>query len=310
MKKFTIILIVLIVMSITAKAQYSNATLNGAWLMSQTPITPYGDSLLYLVFDGNGNITDFSGFGYITGSNYSVNSSGAISGTIIVVDHGSFPIVGQLSSQNLGTLTTDGMNYVFSRIANQGALDSTITGTLSTVDCSQKTVTININNQGVITSATGLSMPVTGKVYADLGVFMGHIRTSSSLDVWDEFSIMGYYANNTLNGQIIFDAHNCGITSVQLIRQGATGIISVNSNKAKIEIFPNPANDIVTININNERNEVLEINIFNTISTLVKSETINQNQHEINIRNLSNGIYLVEIKSKAWSEKQKLIIQR
>jgi len=309
MKKFTIILTVLIALTITAKAQYSNATLNGAWFLYQTPLSPYGDSLGYIIFDGNGNITDFSGFGTFTGSNYSVNTSGAITGTLIVVGEGSFPLVGQLSSQNLGTLSADVMNFVLARISNPSALTNTISGILSTENCGQKTVAITLDNQGVVTTAIGLDAPVSGKVYADLGVFMGHFRTGAS-DGWNQFSIMGYYSNDTLNGKVGLDQTSCGNTSAQLIRQHVTGINSVNSNTSKIAIFPNPANDMVTINMNDLSNEIAEIKIFNVIGTLVKSEILIQNQQQINIGNLSNGIYMLEFKAKGWSEKQKLIINK
>ncbi len=43
---------------------------------------------------------------------------------------------------------------------------------------------------------------------------------------------------------------------------------------------------------------------------LIRSETLQQNQKQINLKNLSNGIYTIEIKSKEGSKKQKLIIQR
>lgn len=308
MKKFTIILTVLIAMTITAKAQYSNATLNGAWFMYQAPLTPYGDSLMYLVFDGNGNITDWDGFGAITGSNYSVNTTGAITGTLVIAGQGSIPLVGQLSSENLGTLSADGMDLVLSRVSNQGALNGSITGTLSTENCGQKTVTIYIDNQGIINSAIGLVAPISGRIYADLGVFSGHIKTGDG-GVWDEFSIRGYYSNPTLNGEIVFDG-SCGINSVQLILN-PTGITSFISNTTKLEIFPNPANEIVTLNINNIINEVVEIKIFNAIGTLVKSEVLKQNNRQINISDLNNGIYIITIKSKdLTTENQKLIIQR
>jgi len=310
MKKFTIILTVLIAMTITTKAQYSNATLNGAWFMYQTPLNPYGDSLMYIVFDGNGNITDLSGFGDFTGSNYSVNASGAITANIIVVGEGTFPIVGQLSSSDLGTLTADGMNYyVLSRVSNQGALTNTITGLLSTQNCGQKTVTITLNNLGIATSTTGLDAPVSGRAYADLGMFIGHFRTGAS-DGWNQFSIMGYYSNPTLNGKVGLYATSCGNTLAQLTRQDASGIVTINSKSTKIEIFPNPANEIVTIKMNNLNFESAEINIFNVIGTLVKSEILRQNNQQINISDLSNGIFTVQVKSKEWTEKQKLIIQR
>ena len=77
-----------------------------------------------------------------------------------------------------------------------------------------------------------------------------------------------------------------------------------------IIIYPNPATDIVTLNINNANNKDLEINIYDITGTLVKSEILKQNQQKINIGDLSNGVYMVSIKSKDLTENQRLIIQR
>jgi len=54
----------------------------------------------------------------------------------------------------------------------------------------------------------------------------------------------------------------------------------------------------------------LALNIYNIMGVLVKSEMLKQSQRQINIRDLSNGIYMITIKSKDLTEKQKLIIQR
>ena len=79
---------------------------------------------------------------------------------------------------------------------------------------------------------------------------------------------------------------------------------------ALFSLYPNPASDIITLNIDNRNNDDLTLNIFNLIGALVKSEKFKQNQQQINVGDLGNGIYMVEIKSKEWTEKKKLIIQR
>lgn len=94
--------------------------------------------------------------------------------------------------------------------------------------------------------------------------------------------------------------------------------IETFSNSAGIEIieknsysfFPNPASDFITLNTGNISSTDKILNIYNTLGNLVKSEIQNQNNQQINIGNLSGGIYLVEIKSKEWTGKQKLIIKR
>lgn len=306
MKKFTIIFALFIACTITANAQYSDATLNGAWLLYQAPLNPYGDSLMYLVFDGNGNITGWSGFGSCAGSNYSVNSSGVITGSLAI--GGSMPITGQLNSQNTATLSADGTNYELSRVSDPAALTNSITGTLSTDNCGQANVTITIDNQGTVTSATGLTAPISGRIYADLGVFIGHITTGGS-NGWNEFSITGYYSNNILSGIMYLDNTGCGNTSAQLTRENSSSIFSANTNSYEINIFPNPAHDILTFSNKNLSFDAAEINIYNQVGSLVKSETIKQYNQQINIGDLSNGIYLVKIISENKIITEKLIKQ-
>jgi len=87
-----------------------------------------------------------------------------------------------------------------------------------------------------------------------------------------------------------------------------TSVSELHSENTAFSLFPNPASDIVTLKIVNTDNTYMTLNIYNVIGTLVKSETLNNRQ--INIRDLSNGVYMVSIKSKDFTETQKLIIQR
>lgn len=89
---------------------------------------------------------------------------------------------------------------------------------------------------------------------------------------------------------------------------GSSSISEISNNE--VSVFPNPASDIINLNIDNAYNTVLKINIYNVIGALVKSELLKQNQQQINISDLKKGIYMLEIKTKEWSKKQKLIIQR
>jgi len=75
-------------------------------------------------------------------------------------------------------------------------------------------------------------------------------------------------------------------------------------------VYPNPASNFVTLIKNITSSSDITLNIYNALGALVKTEMLLQNQQQINVSDLSNGIYMVEIKSKDWSEKQKLIIQR
>ena len=197
-------------------AQYSNATLNGSWFFYTEPLNPYDDELNYAIFDGNGNITNASGFPTPASGNYTVNQNGSFSGTAFMGSE-TFPFVGQLTSQNGGTINFGDGNNILSKIPNPGALQDKIVGTLITQNYGTKNITLNIDSQGKIISASGLTPPVSGYVYADLGVYLGHFTTADAVP-WNEFSIMGYYINDELNGQVVLDSSDEGITFCQLTR--------------------------------------------------------------------------------------------
>jgi hypothetical protein len=82
------------------------------------------------------------------------------------------------------------------------------------------------------------------------------------------------------------------------------------SKNIVFSLFPNPASDIVTLNIENKNFKDLTLKIYNMMGELVRSELLRQNLQKINLGGLNNGIYTVEINSLEWSGIQKLIIQR
>lgn len=75
-------------------------------------------------------------------------------------------------------------------------------------------------------------------------------------------------------------------------------------------IYPNPASTIISVFISGNYKDETLLNIYTITGSMVKSEKLLQNQREINVDALSTGIYIVEIKSREWLRKQKMIIQK
>jgi len=76
-----------------------------------------------------------------------------------------------------------------------------------------------------------------------------------------------------------------------------------------LSLFPNPAADIVTLNIDGISSEDITLNIYDVVGFLVKTDILLQNQQQINVSDLKSGIYLVEVKSEEFLGRQKLIIE-
>jgi hypothetical protein len=88
-----------------------------------------------------------------------------------------------------------------------------------------------------------------------------------------------------------------------------TGVNEINANK-NVNIYPNPASNLITLNFDRTNNQKITLNFYNVMGELVKTELLKQNQQQVNICDLNNGIYIVEINTNNWSEKHPLIIQR
>jgi hypothetical protein len=81
------------------------------------------------------------------------------------------------------------------------------------------------------------------------------------------------------------------------------------SQKKQIQIFPNPANDKITLNLSNINESDITLTIFNIMGIKVLSESISQNREVVNLNGICPGIYTIQIKSNNFEEKQILIVQ-
>jgi len=299
-------------------AQYSNATLNGPWWLGFYPFQIYNyDSTLYLVFDGNGNITDWDGFGPGFNGNYSVTTSGAISATVTWRD-GSVSLTAQLVSQHFATVDSGaiGKNCVLSKITNPGALTDSLVGILYS-GCGQANVTLRLNGQGQIISSSGLTPPVTGRVYSDSGHFEGHVKTGMTAG-WNEFTMIGADVNDSLTGVVGFDSQSCHGT-VHLKRMGTvTGIIpmataGVPERFSLAQNFPNPFNPGTRIRFEVASFGLVSIRVYSMLGqelATVVNEIRQPGSYEVawNAAGIPSGVYFYRLTAGTFNETRKLVL--
>ncbi len=89
-----------------------------------------------------------------------------------------------------------------------------------------------------------------------------------------------------------------------------TNIPGSISKNISLNIYPNPAADILTLEINQLIDRSVILHIYNVMGVLVRMEILNQNLSQINILDLPNGVYSVVLKSRDYFAYKKLIIQR
>jgi len=83
-----------------------------------------------------------------------------------------------------------------------------------------------------------------------------------------------------------------------------------DSQSISFNLSPDPAGAFVMLNFNSTFHERIFVNIYSPAGVLIKSALLDQDQKKINISDLSEGIYVLAVKSKDMTGRQKLIIQR
>ena len=78
----------------------------------------------------------------------------------------------------------------------------------------------------------------------------------------------------------------------------------------KFNFYPNPAIDVIRLDIDNANNDDITCNIYNSLGELVISEQVQQNSQLVNIGDLNNGMYVVELRSVNLNQRKQLIVRK
>ncbi len=169
------------------------------------------------------------------------------------------------------------------------------------------------------TQTTGFSSDIYSIHFVDAnnGYAAGYIKVLKTIDGGTTWTIQSTGISGTYDNlsSIFFLNSSLGYTVgykgriLKTINGGVAGV-EENTKESQLNIYPNPTADYITVNIDNKDNSPMTMNIYNTIGKLVKQVAITQNQQKVNVQDLNNGIYIVEISSKGLLERQKLIIQK
>ncbi|MBL0102579.1 MAG: T9SS type A sorting domain-containing protein [Bacteroidetes bacterium] len=118
--------------------------------------------------------------------------------------------------------------------------------------------------------------------------------------------VNSYYCPVPVSGDysaIVTDANGCNQTVVFL---GLVSSVSQNEIQSTINIFPNPASDILTIENLNKNNPVISIEIINQTRQKIRSHNgSSENRINLSVNNLANGIYTLKIQYRQRKHFQK-----
>lgn len=110
---------------------------------------------------------------------------------------------------------------------------------------------------------------------------------------------------------IIDDSENeSSCTGMVIIQQAISSSTSDLDALLKFDVFPNPAHDLITVNLEElDGNKPTEIHLINVTGQRVWSGIAQNDRTQIDIGNLAQGMYLVEVRNDNMVGRRQLIVQ-
>ncbi|WP_300569699.1 S8/S53 family peptidase [Flavobacterium sp.] len=229
-----------------------------------------------------------------------------------------------------GNENLDGGYYAAYR--NRGDSGAIIVGA-GTPDINHNKISYSTYGARVDVQGWGNSVRATG--YGDFSQFGGDFNqsytdfsgTSSATPIVASCAIVLQSYWHSLTGSYMTSVQMRDLLKLTGIAQGTGGNIgklpnmqaaigqintlSVQENSGQVlfTIFPNPAKDKITINLQQDNSVNAKVEIMNTIGQKVYSSSISLGNNDISIAGLSSGLYVVKITDGEKSSVKKIIKQ-
>ncbi|NLA23653.1 MAG: T9SS type A sorting domain-containing protein [Bacteroidales bacterium] len=108
-----------------------------------------------------------------------------------------------------------------------------------------------------------------------------------------------------------FSKNNMHLT--QGFHQSVISVTAIEINEYKdfnINVFPNPANSFVNVNIKSENFQAFKYQLFDTNGKLLQNQTFDKQNIQIDVQNFPKGIYFLKVyHQKEHYSTHKLIIE-
>ncbi len=112
----------------------------------------------------------------------------------------------------------------------------------------------------------------------------------------------GVYQNRKVNS----------VDETTTVYDGTLSTIESDLNNMNIKVFPNPASDLIAIQIGGLNNQDLDIEMYNIQGELIKQTKLNKGQtiSYFDIQTVYAGTYIIELSANGMSTSRKIIIEK
>lgn len=150
------------------------------------------------------------------------------------------------------------------------------------------------------------------EIYDSVEVYLNNNKYSTTITPPAEENNLIVSVTETGTFNIYIKAYLDGVAyqsetqSLYLIFVGINNFSRVND----LKVYPNPSRGIVTIDLPENLNNSYTLNVYSLSGSKVYSKQINQEDNQINLESLRNGMYIIRIEDKGNVYSQKVKIQK
>ncbi|MDP3567321.1 T9SS type A sorting domain-containing protein [Sediminibacterium sp.] len=173
----------------------------------------------------------------------------------------------------------------------------TVTGT-NGVCASNKTTTVSVIPSPTVNASSNNSVICVGQQ-----VILS--ATGANTYTWQPGSVSGATVSDTPAATQTYTvsgsgANGCvGVNTVMVTVSLCTGIAQLNGNAIKYSVYPNPAKDEVTLNINSFKLIEIGIELIDASGKLIVKQVVKfdktRSDQKINISSVSSGVYFIKL---------------
>lgn len=320
MREVILCLLIAPLLAGVCKAQYSDASLDNAWIMAVSDVP--GENSVFIIFDGEGGVTEFGAFRMLfPAGTYSVEQDGAL---VIDVEHeegDQWHFDGQMIDEytaNIVIEMDDTLSFPMIKVMNEAACSGFWTGSFIQ-DSTQVTYVIEelvIDEWGVIQSCIGFAPPVTGRFYVEQDYFVGHFFTGEG-EGWDEIGIESgtFIPNQTMTGVFSLECGDCQdgtftleYDTISLPDEKVSGF-SLHQN------HPNPFNPTTTIEFTLLYPQYVQLTVYSIpgqqVTTLAAGPyAAGIHQVRFDGSTVASGVYVYRLVAGDQVETRKMVLVR
>lgn len=120
-----------------------------------------------------------------------------------------------------------------------------------------------------------------------------------------------YICSNASNNDGGPDGDSPVCSTLTINKNTSTSNDDFNKNSLQFNAFPNPTNDLLTLDISVAKTDIYTMRLFNNLGQMVQSERWNlitgENRETINLNNSAPGVYIVQLVSGSETISQNIV---